>query len=89
MASILLVLGVGILLGATVFPKKFLGLNNKLSQAGVVLTLFAMGASLGSSPTFLQDVKEAGLLAILFSVCTVAGSVLVVWWISRRFFHKR
>lgn len=89
MASILLVLGIGILLGATVFPKKFLGLNNKLSQAGVVLTLFAMGASLGSSPTFLADLKEAGLLAALFSVSTVVCSVLAVWWVGRRFFGKR
>lgn len=88
MASILLVLGVGILLGAFLFPKKLLGLNNKLSQAGVILTLFAMGASLGSSPTFLADLKEAGLLAILFSVSTVVFSVLAVWWVSRRFFKK-
>ena len=54
-----------------------------------MLTLFAMGASLGSSPTFLADLKEAGLLAVLFSVSTVVCSVLAVWWVGRRFFGKR
>ena len=87
MSSVLIVLVVGILLGATIFPVKFLGINNKISQAGVVITLFAMGASLGSSPTFLADLEEAGLTALVFSAATVLFSVLAVWLIAKKFFY--
>ena len=83
--SILIFLALGILLGATIFPKKLLKLNNKLITIGVALLLFSMGASLGGSPTFFEDVVSAGGQAAVFAVATVAGSVLMVWLLTRLF----
>ncbi len=74
-------LGIGI--GLTVFPKKWLKGNDWVQTAGICLTLFSMGASVGSSPTFLEDLRTAGLQAVVFALATIGGSVLVVWLLSR------
>ena len=82
---ILLFLVAGLLLGMTVFPKKLLKANSLLMTVGIALVLFCMGASLGSSPTLLADLTEAGTVAIALSVASVAGSVLVVWLLAKLF----
>ncbi len=74
-------LGIGV--GLTVFPKRWLKANDRVQTAGICLTLFSMGASVGSSPTFLEDLRTAGLQAVAFALATMAGSVLAVWLLSR------
>lgn len=80
---LILFFAVGIVIGATVFPLKWLKANGRLQTAGISLTLFSMGASMGGSPTFLNDLQAAGLEALLYAVTTIAGSVLFVWFLSR------
>ncbi|MEM1485323.1 LysO family transporter [Oscillospiraceae bacterium PP1C4] len=74
---------VGIAIGVTVFPLKWLKVNSWLQTIGISLTLFSMGASMAGSPTFLEDLREAGLQGFLYAVVTIAGSVLLVWLLSR------
>ena len=83
--AILFFLLLGIGLGLTVFPKKWLKYNNILQTVGISLTLFTMGVSLGGSPTFLEDVKQAGWQGFLFAVVTVAGSTAAVYILVRLF----
>ncbi len=86
---ILLFLVAGLLLGMTVFPKKLLKANGMLMTAGIVLVLFCMGVSLGSSPTLLADLTEAGSAALVLSLSAVAGSVAVVWLLAKLFERGR
>ena len=74
---------IGIVIGLTLFPLKWLKLNGWLQTVGIGLTLFSMGATMGGSPTFLQDLRTAGVRALLFALATIAGSVLLVWALSR------
>ena len=74
---------IGIVIALTVFPLKWLKLNGWLQTAGICLTLFSMGASMGGSTTFLEDLRTAGVQALLCALATMAGSVLLVWALSR------
>lgn len=79
---------VGILIGATIFPIRWLKIGSVLQTAGIALLLFSMGVSMGGSPTFLQDIKDAGLQALVYAVFAIAGSVFLVWLFSCFAFKK-
>ncbi len=81
--SLIVYFAAGILIGVTVFPLRWLRLNGWLQTAGIALTLFSMGASMAGSPTFLADLRTAGVRALLFAAATIAGSVLLVYILSR------
>ncbi len=87
--SILIYLVVGAVLGATIFPRRLLWANNRLITIGLALVLFTMGASLGGSPTLLADLAAAGSQAAVLAVAATAGSVLVVWLLTRLFVRGR
>lgn len=86
--GILLFLVAGLVLGATVFPKRWLGINSRFITAGLVIVLFSMGVTLGGSPTFVQDIMSAGGQAAVFAVATIAGSVFFVWLFASFFFKE-
>lgn len=86
--SLIVFFAIGILVGTTIFPIKWLKLNGWLQTAGISLTLFSMGASMAGSPTFLEDLRAAGIQAFLYAVVTIAGSVLLVWLLSRLVMKK-
>ncbi|MEA5010758.1 MAG: LysO family transporter [Angelakisella sp.] len=79
----------GILIGATIFPRKWLGIVSRMVTLGVILVLFCMGLSLGGSPTLVQDLTQAGWEAVLFAAATIAGSVAVVALVARLFFSNK
>ena len=81
--SLIVYFAVGIIIGVTIFPLRWLRLNGWLQTAGIALTLFSMGASMAGSPTFLTDLRTAGVRAFLFAAVTIAGSVLLVYILSR------
>lgn len=76
--SLIAVFVIGIVLGATVFPRKWLKANSWLQVIGIALTLFSMGASMAGSPAFLADLRTAGIKAFLYALVTIAGSVICV-----------
>ncbi|NBI79626.1 hypothetical protein D3Z39_12255 [Anaerotruncus colihominis] len=79
---------IGIVIGVTIFPLKWLKANSLLQTAGISLTLFSMGASMAGGPTFLADLRAAGLRAAVFAVVTMSCSVLLVYILSRLVFPK-
>lgn len=81
--SLIVFFVIGIAVGVTVFPLKWLKVNGWLQTAGIALTLFSMGASMAGSPPFLTDLRTAGVRAFLFALVTVACSVLLVYILSR------
>lgn len=86
--SLILYFLIGALIGLRLFPQKWLKLNGRLQTAGISVTLFAMGASLAASPDFLSDMKTAGWQSFVYAAATIAGSVLLVYILSRIAFQK-
>lgn len=81
--GLIIFFAIGIVIGVTIFPLKWLKVNGWLQMAGISLTLFSTGASIAGSPTFLADIKTAGIQALLFAVVTICGSVACVWALSK------
>lgn len=79
---------IGILIGFTIFPKKYLKINNKISQISVILLLFSMGVSLGGGENFINDIKSSGFIALIFALFGILLSVLLVFIVSKIFFRK-
>lgn len=86
--SLIVYFALGVALGVKLFPLKWLKVNGWLQTAGISLTLFSMGASMGGSPTFLSDLRTAGVQAFLYAAVTILCSVLLVWALSRFAFRK-
>lgn len=86
--SLIVFFAIGIAIGVTIFPLKWLKVNGWLQMTGISLTLFSMGASMAGSPTFLEDLRVAGVQALLYALATMAGSVLLVYILSRLVFRK-
>ena len=86
--SLIVFFVIGIVIGATAFPLKWLKINGWLQIVGIALTLFSMGASMAGSPTFLADLRSAGIKAFLYAIVTIAGSVLAVFLLCRAIMKK-
>jgi len=84
MWSILVVLLVGIAIGATAnLSEKFKEMNSKLQHLGVIILLFAMGASLGLNKALLGNLQNIGLIAVVFAVLTSILSIAMVYGVSK------
>lgn len=78
----------GILIGATVFPKKLKPLNSALQTAATALLIFTMGVSLGSRPGFLSELAEIGFQSLILAAAPAALSIAVIYPLSRKYLEK-
>lgn len=85
----IVIMCLGVLVGATVFPERWKGWNSRLQTASTALLIFTMGVGLGSRPGFLGEIAEMGLTALLLAAAPAALSVAVVYPLSRRFLEKK
>lgn len=86
--DLILVLLVGIGLGMTVFPVKWLKVNSWVQLVGIGVMLFFLGASTSASPTFLTDIKTAGVQSILMMLAASAGAAVLVYFLTRIFMKE-
>ena len=70
--EILAVMAAGVLVGATVFPARLKGLNEKLTLAATGLLIFSMGVLLAGRDSFLEELGQVGWASILFCLVPVA-----------------
>ena len=89
MDIVLIVMLIGICLGLTIFPKKWAKANVRMQLVFVLLILISMGMGLGGNAHFFENLKEAGLQALGFSLSTIGGSVLLVYLLAKRFLIKK
>ena len=75
----------GVLVGATVFPKRLKALNSRLQTAVTALLIFLMGVGLGSRPGFLSEVAEIGFESLILAVVPAALSAAVIYPLSRKY----
>lgn len=78
----------GVLVGATIFPKGLKPLNSFLQTAATALLIFTMGVSLGSRPNFLSELAEIGLQSLALAAVPTVLSVAVVYPLSRKYLVK-
>ena len=81
----ILVMCVGVLVGAFAFPPSLKGVNEKLTLVSTGLLIFSMGAMLGGRDSFLDELASLGLNSLAFAVLPIAFSVAVVYALSRAF----
>ncbi|CAK7001939.1 MAG: hypothetical protein PEGG_00038 [Paraeggerthella hongkongensis] len=80
--EVLVIMAVGVLVGATVFPARLKGANEKLTLLFTALLIFSMGALLGGRDTFLEELGTVGWASALFCLVPVALSTLVVYGLT-------
>ena len=72
----------GVLVGATVFPARLKGVNEKLTLALTALLIFSMGATLGGRDAFLEELGTVGWASVLFCLVPVLLSTVVVFGLT-------
>lgn len=75
----------GVLVGATVFPARLKGLNEKLTLAVTGLLIFSMGVLLAGRDSFLEELGQVGWASILFCLVPVAFSTIAVYALTNLF----
>lgn len=83
--EILAVMAAGVLVGATVFPARLKGLNEKLTLAATGLLIFSMGVLLAGRDSFLEELGQVGWASILFCLVPVAFSTIAVYALTNLF----
>lgn len=83
---ILLSLLIGVVIGISkIIPQKFVKFNSRFQQAGIILLLFSMGASIGANKELIYNLKSMGIKAVTFAVLTCIFSIGAVYIVSTRF----
>ena len=83
MGILLIVMCLGVALGATVFPDRLKSLNSKLTLVTTGLLIFSMGVSLGGRPSFLEELATVGVSSLVFCLVPSICSVAVVYVFTR------
>lgn len=78
-------LAIGMVLGWTVFPEKWNKAAINIQLGSTLVLIFSMGVSLGSRPGFFEELADMGLQSLLFTVCAIAGSIALVYPLSKHF----
>lgn len=87
--KLLIIMALGILIGAFIIPIKFKKWNEKLQIICITLLIFTMGLSLGRKDGFLHDLAALGFDGFLFAVIPIACSTIAVYWLTKYFFEKK
>lgn len=89
MRAILISLIVGILIGISgIIPGKYIKFNSKFQQIGVILLLFSMGASIGANKGLILNLKNLGLIAVVFALLTCLFSISFTYFITNKFLKQ-
>ena len=90
MASIIVVLIIGIIIGTQIKPTdKVKSTISKFQFIGVTLLLFSMGAGLGLNDELLKNLKDIGWIGLVFAVLTTVFSIAIVYLVTTIFERSR
>ena len=90
MASIIVVLIIGIIIGTQIKPTdKIKSTISKFQFIGVTLLLFSMGAGLGLNDELLKNLKDIGWIGLVFAVLTTVFSIAIVYLVTTIFERSR
>jgi Kef-type K+ transport system membrane component KefB len=90
MASIIVVLIIGIIIGTQIKPTdKVKSTISRFQFIGVTLLLFSMGAGLGLNDELLKNLKDIGWTGLVFAVLTTVFSIAIVYLVTTIFERSR
>ncbi|MBQ4100719.1 MAG: LysO family transporter [Oscillospiraceae bacterium] len=89
MLELFILLAIGIVIGLFLMPKKFTKINGKLQQIFIIIMIFAMGVSYGANPEFFKNLKDVGVISLIFSVVTLIAGVLLTYFVTKIFFKEK
>ncbi len=90
MGNIFAVLLVGFALGFFgIIKGRGIEINSKLQTVWLMLLIFSMGVGIGRDKEVIGNLPILGGKAVLFSVFTILGSVIVVYVLSKLVLERR
>lgn len=87
--DILIVMGLGILAGKMIVPKKMKSFNEKMQVASTLLLIFTLGITLGKRENFLSELSSLGIESAIFCIVPTIFSIIVVYVLTKKFMEKR
>lgn len=87
--SAILIMAIGWFIGYKFFKEKYIKANSIFQTVCVALLIFCMGTSLGSRPTFFNDLASLGVSAVIYSVVPIIFSVVVVYFLTEITLNKK
>ena len=79
----------GILFSLFLKGEKVRNIAGKLQTIVTLILIFSMGYALGSRPGFLDEVKEIGVLSLIYCLVPTVLSILVVYVLTTIFRRKK
>lgn len=90
MLTVLAIMFGGMVVGYFIRNKPvWVKLNDRFTMWAIYLLLFLMGISIGSNKTIISNLANLGVTALIITVGTVLGSIIVAWIGYRVWFKKR
>ncbi|MFQ7319393.1 MAG: hypothetical protein ACLROS_00275 [Faecalibacterium sp.] len=87
--DIILVMLAGMVAGHFFFPKALKKVNEKIQLLCTLCLIFSMGVMLGRKENFLQELTSMGIVSFLFFLIPTALSILLVYYLTKRFLKKK
>lgn len=73
-------IGLGFLIGySSLLNRRLIRYNKYLTNGGLLILLFSMGAKIGMDDQVLSQISQIGFKAFLFALSAIVGSVLMVY----------
>ena len=80
--DILIVMMIGVVIGAKIFPKKFKRQNEIGQMVCTILLIFAMGLMLGNRDDLMSQLSSIGLVSLVLALGGILGSVAIVYLLT-------
>lgn len=87
--DVILVMLLGVLVGATVFPVKGRKINEKLQLICTLTLIFSMGLMLGRRENFFGELLDMGLISFVAFFFPVLFSVIFVYFLTKKYMENK
>lgn len=80
--EVILIMCVGIVIGAKFFPEKWKKYNEKAQIVCTILLIFSMGVMLGSRENLMEQLMTMGLSSFVLAIGGMIGSIIIVYFLT-------
>lgn len=87
--NILLIMCIGVAVGAYIFPNKWQVHNSKVQVISIIALIFCMGVTLGSNESLMEKMLGMGLKGLLFALVPIVLSVILVYILTKLFMKEK
>ena len=87
--DVILVMLLGVLVGAAVFPVKGRKINEKFQLICTLTLIFSMGLMLGRRENFFGELLDMGLISFVAFLFPVLFSVMFVYFLTKKYMENK